>query len=137
MVILPNGWELHSWEMSHSPKHFYEITGKLSFRQVVLSANCPFGKMSVRQNVRSAKRPFGKMSFGKMSFGKVSFGKVSFGKMSGYRINFQITSRAEWFLVGVTHRIAMVSCNQNAYLIWKVKAAFCTCVQKRLYKSIY
>ena len=28
------------------------IFGKLSFRQVVLSANCPFGKMSVRQNVR-------------------------------------------------------------------------------------
>ena len=82
------------------------IFGKLSFRQTVCSAKCPFGKTSVRQNVRrqnvrSAKRPFGKMSvqqnvrsakrpsakcpFGKMSFGKMSFGKVSFGKMSGYR----------------------------------------------------
>ena len=34
----------------------------LYFRQVVRSANCPFGKMSVRQNIRSPKRPFGKMS---------------------------------------------------------------------------
>jgi hypothetical protein len=55
MVILPNGWELHSWEMSHSPKHFYEITS-------LFSASCPFGKLSVRQNVRSAKCPFGKTS---------------------------------------------------------------------------
>jgi hypothetical protein len=39
----------------------------LYFRQVVRSANCPFGKISVRQNVRSAKRPFGKTSVGKMS----------------------------------------------------------------------
>ena len=55
MVILHNGWELHSWEMRHSPKHFGEITS-------LFSASCPFGKLSIRQNVRSAKRPFGKMS---------------------------------------------------------------------------
>jgi hypothetical protein len=60
MVILHYGWELHSWKMSHSPKHFDEITS-------LFSAKCPFGKTSVRQNVRSAKRPFGKMSVGKMS----------------------------------------------------------------------
>ena len=41
--------------MSHSPKHFDEITS-------LFSASCPFGKLSVRENVRSAKRPFGKMS---------------------------------------------------------------------------
>ena len=41
--------------MSHSPKHFDEITS-------LFSASCPFGKLSVRQNVRSAKRPFGKTS---------------------------------------------------------------------------
>jgi hypothetical protein len=55
MVILHYGWELHSWKMSHSPKHFDEITS-------LFSASCPFGKLSVRQNVCSAKRPFGKMS---------------------------------------------------------------------------
>ena len=87
--------------MSHSPKHFDEITS-------LFSASCPFGKLSVRQNVRSAKRPFGKTSvrqnvrrqnvrsakcpFGKMSFGKMSFGKVSFGKMSGYRLQAHYSS---------------------------------------------
>jgi hypothetical protein len=55
-VILHNGWELQSWEMRHSPKHFDEIAS-------LFSASCPFGKLSVRQNVRSAKRPFGIMSF--------------------------------------------------------------------------
>jgi hypothetical protein len=46
--------------MSHSPKHFDEITS-------LFSAICHFGKLSVRQNVRSAKRLFGKMTVGKMS----------------------------------------------------------------------
>jgi hypothetical protein len=46
--------------MSHSPKHFDEITA-------LFSAICHFGKLSVRQNVRSAKRLFGKMTVGKMS----------------------------------------------------------------------
>ena len=55
MVILHNGWELQSWEMRHSPKHFDEIAS-------LFSASCPFGKLSVRQNVRSAKCPFGKTS---------------------------------------------------------------------------
>jgi hypothetical protein len=49
MVILQNGWELHSSETSHSPKHFDEITS-------LFSADCPFGKLSVREHVRSAKR---------------------------------------------------------------------------------
>ena len=46
--------------MSHSPKHFDEIT-------TLFSASCPFGKLSVRQNVCSAKHLFGKMTIGKMS----------------------------------------------------------------------
>jgi hypothetical protein len=41
--------------MSHSPKHFDEIT-------TLFSASCPFGKLSVRQNVCSAKRLFGETS---------------------------------------------------------------------------
>ena len=64
--------------MSHSPKHFDEITS-------LFSASCPFGKLSVRQNVRSAKRPSAKRPSAKCPFGIVSFGKAPFGKMSGYR----------------------------------------------------
>jgi hypothetical protein len=53
IAILHNGWGLHSWEMSHSPKHFLEIIS-------LFSESCPFekrpfDKMSVRQNVGSAK----------------------------------------------------------------------------------
>jgi hypothetical protein len=49
MVILHNGWELHSSETSHSPKHFDEIIS-------LFSADCPFGKLSVGEHVRPAKR---------------------------------------------------------------------------------
>jgi hypothetical protein len=68
MDVLPNGY-FTQW-LVILPKHFDKITS-------LFSASCPFGKLSVRQDVRSAKCPFGKMSFGKMSFGKVSFGKIS------------------------------------------------------------
>jgi hypothetical protein len=82
MIILHNGWELYSWEMSHSPKHFDEITS-------LFSASCPFGKLSVRQNVRSAKRPFGKTSVGKTSVGKMSV-RHSVFRQSAFRKNVRV-----------------------------------------------
>jgi hypothetical protein len=68
--------------MSHSPKHFYEITS-------LFSASCPFGKLSVRQNVRSAKRPFGKTSVGKMSVRQNVFRQNVF-RQSVFRQNVRV-----------------------------------------------
>jgi hypothetical protein len=56
--------------------------------------------------------------------------RIQFSRMYGfdqlytvlgrYRINFHITSKLDWFLGSATHPIVMVSCNQNAYLVWQV-----------------
>jgi hypothetical protein len=54
MVILHNGWEKLRNEAQSETfwRNSISIFGKLSFRQTLRSAKCPFGKTSVRQNVR-------------------------------------------------------------------------------------
>jgi hypothetical protein len=70
--------------MSHSPKHFDEITS-------LFSASCPFGKLSVRQNIRSAKRPSAKRPFGKMSVRQNVFRQNVF-RQSVFRQNVRVPS---------------------------------------------
>ena len=94
----------------------------LYFRQVVRSANCPFGKMSLRQNVRPAKRPSGKTSVSKMSVRQNVFRQSVFRQNAcpGACMHSVITFRERHHSAGKCRQIAsinQVNKNNHAYNI--------------------
>ena len=125
MVILHNGWELQSWEMRHSRKHFDDRTS-------LFSASYPFVKVSVRQNIHSAnvrrqnvcsaKCPFGKMSIRQSVFRQ----NVRVPRTSAFKDTIKSVIKTERYVIKTERNNLM---KLDLAILWVILAVAQTAVQ--------